>query len=295
MGGEELVSLLGQKDQQSHSAGYKISFIVVMSNNQFDDPNQTKVLKDCAATWTAEGAFAMKSTTYYEQPPVYRPLGSAGYKPSDYHNGNLIVWRSLEEHILSVHDRNDMLQKLTNYLIDPNDQIVETGDNVLLYRFPIDKPYSMYQFNQLEIAMGRGFSKHIGTVKSAKSLSSGLLKVTSQGSHGPGLKGTWELTIDPKSDYLVREALFTCYGMDKPSSIVTSDGVIEKDGIKLAKSGVRKYPNVLEYSVHVTDISKVVGPNRLYEEVLSCLNSPLAHGAQIVDWRGKKGSTAGVE
>lgn len=288
IGGEELASLLRQKDQLYHSGGYKVSFVVA-GPNPFKDPNQGMVIKDCTATCTAEGSFAMKVTFYYEHPPVYLSPGSAYYARYGYdRNGNYIVWRSLEEQILSTHDRNDTIQKLRAHSIDPNNQIVETGDNVLLYRFPIDKPYRMYQFNQYEMGMGRGFSRHLGAVKSTKLLSSGLLRVASEGSYGGGFQGTWELTLDPNSDSLVRKAVFTPKGADKPITEVTTSGVVTRDGLTMAKYGVLKHTGFVELSIEVTGIYKVVGPNHFYAEVFTNVTKPLPIGAVIMDFRGKE-------
>jgi len=101
--------------------------------------------------------------------------------------------------------------------------------------------------------------------------------------------------MDPKSDYLIREATFTMDGMDKPSIITTSSGIVEKSGIKLTKYGTYRYSNLIELSFEVTDISKVVGRNELYEEVNSRLNEPLPKGAGIIDLRGEEPVRTNVE
>ena len=284
--GVELLNILRERDQIFSTAGYRISIIVATQDNQFHDPNQGMVVRDCEATWTKE-AFAMKITNNYEHPPVFAPPGSRGYQSYDYYEGNLIVWRTLEEYILSSPDRNDTISKLRSFLVDPNGQIIQTGDSTSLLRFPIDKPYSMYQFKYYQLPTGRGFSRHLGNVTSVKSLTSGLMKTTSQGSFGPGLQGTWELTVDPNSDYLVREAIFTMEGEYKPTKVITCSVVMMKDGARLAKYGVYR-TSTSELSIEVTDISKVVGANALYEEVLLHMNSPLPSGSQIIDRRGEK-------
>jgi hypothetical protein len=282
-------NLLSEKDQIFEAGGYRISFIVLTQVNPFNDPNQGKVFRDCKTTWTKEGAFAMKIANHYEHPLVFGQIGSRNYRAVDYDDkGNLIVWRTLDEYVLCTPDRNDTLEKVRAFLVDPNGQILETSNNTMLYRWPIDKPYSIYQFKYYQFPMGIGFSRHLGTVTSAESLSSGLVKVTSKGSHAPSVPGAWELTIDPNSDYLVREAFFTMEGQLEPTNVITSSGIIEKDGIKLAKYGTCKSGNLFEISVNVTDISKVVGPNKIYDEVLSHLKEPLPSGTSIVDLRGEK-------
>jgi len=287
--GLELSNLLTEKDRISNAAGYKIALVVATQDNQFGDPNQGMVFEDCEVTWTKEGAFAMKKISHYEKKPVYGRLRTRNYRRVDYdEKGNLIAWRPLEKYIVSTPERNDELKKSSVFFVDPNGKIVQTGDNTMLYRWPIDKPYSVYQFKYHQFPMGRGFSRHLGTVTSAKALSSGLLKVASKCSLAPGVPGAWEMTLDPNSDWLVREAIFTMEGQNKPTEVFTSSGIIEKDEIKLAKYGTYRSASRSEWLVEVTDISKVVGPNKLYEEVLSRLNSPLPQGSSIVDLRGDK-------
>lgn len=298
---EELLNLLKEKDQLVESNSFEISFVIRKNAMSFD-PNQGIVAMDCNATWTQDGSCAMKVLYRYEKEiPVFVPPGSRPYQPADYdEHGNLIIWRVLEKHILSDvnysdANHNDTLEKLRVFFIDPNGQVVKTGDNTLLHRWPAGDPANIYEFRQFQLAMGRGFSRHLGTVTSLKSLFSGGIKVTSEGSYGQGLNGSWELILDPNSDYLVREALFTVDTAPKPTIIVTSTGVMMKDGIKIAKHGTFKYSNSLEVSFEVTDISKVVGPNLLYEEVLSRLDSPLPAGARIYDLRSKKPVVTTVE
>jgi len=185
MSGAELLSLLREKDHVFNSTGYKFSFVMSMNGDPFD-PNQGRVFMDCKATWTTEGSFAMKITNYYEHPPVFALLGSGNYGPIDYdEDGNLIIWRSLEKYILSEPDRNDSIEKIKSFFVAPNSNLVDKGGTqTLLHRFPIGSRDNMYQFNQFQLAIGQGFSRHLGTVTSIKILSSGLMKVTSQGSHG---------------------------------------------------------------------------------------------------------------
>lgn len=295
--GTEILSLLKEKDRESSVAGYKVSFVITTQDNQFRDPNQGMVFKECEATWAKEGCFAMKITYHYEHPPVFGPLGSRRYEPIDYDkDGNLIVWRSLEKHIFFGPDRNEEIEKIQSFFVDPNGMLVNKGGTqTKLFRYPIGNTNHMFEFNQFALAVGRGFSKQLKTVTSVKSLSSGLMEVISHGSRDPRFQGTWELTIDSNSNYLVRKAIYTPNGRGSPTIVVTSTGVIAESGATLAKYGTFKYSNLIELSVEVTDISKVVDPNKLYEEVLSRLNSPLPIGASIFDMRGEKPIRTTVE
>ena len=285
----ELLSSLSQKDRMSNATGYKISFVMLSKANQ-SDPNQGMVFQDCEATWTKEGSFAMKIVSRYEKDiPVFVPRESRRYKSFEYdHDGNLVLWRSSQKSILSAPDRDEIIEVLKGFRIAPNGEILNMNDHTRLYRWAIGSRISMYEFKQFQLAAGRSFSGYVGTVMSIKSLPSGLTKVTSQGTYGSALQGGWELTLDPNSGSLVREAIFTMKEMDKPTIVAISRGVIEKDGIMFAKYGTFKFSNVLDLSVEVTEISKVVGLNKLYEEVLSRLNSPLPPRSEIIDFRGEK-------
>jgi len=294
--GTELLNLLREKDQISNTAGYIVSFVMVRNAKMFD-PDQGLVFMNCQVTWTKE-SFAMKITYHYEHPPVFAPIGTRNYKAFDYdREGNLIVWRSLENYVVFAPDRNDKVEKIKAFFVDPNGILVDKGGTqTILQRFPAGNRDSIYEFDQFQLAAGRGFSRHLGNVTSVKTLTSGLMKTTSQGSFGgPSLQGTWELAVDPNSDYLAREAVFTIEGMDRPSQVTTSSSVVAKDEIRLARSGTYKYSNILELSIEVTDISKVVGENKLYNEVLSHLNSPLPSGSEIMDHRGEKPVVTTVE
>ncbi|RKY29472.1 MAG: hypothetical protein DRP74_08770 [Candidatus Omnitrophota bacterium] len=285
----ELMNLLREKDQISNTAGYTISFVIVRNAKRFD-PDQGLVFMNCQVTWTRKDVFAMKISYHYEHPPVFAPIGTCDYKAIDYDKeGSLILWRSLEKYVVFAPDRNDKVEKIKSFFVDPNGILVDKGGTqTILQHFPVGNLNSIYEFNQFQLAAGRELSKELHNIMSIKSLSSGLVKVTAEGSCGPGLEGHWELMLDPNSDYLARKAVFTIEGMDRPSQVTTSSGVVAKDEIRLARSGTYKYSTILELSFEVTDISKVVGENKLYNEVLSYLNSPLPSGAQIIDRRGEK-------
>ena len=289
--GTEIINILKEKDREFGIAGYKVSFVITTQYNQFDDPKQGMVFKECEAVWAQEDCFAMKIIYHYEHPPVFGPLGFRRYEPIDYDKeGNLIVWRSLEKYILFTPDRNETIERIKSFYVDPNGILVNKGGmQTKLFRYPIGSTNHMFEFNQFELAVGRGFSKQLKSVTPVKSLSSGLMEVTSQGSYGPGIpQGHWELTLDPNSSFLVKKATFTPEGVDKPTVQVTSSGIMKKDELTIAKYGTFKYSDLLEIDVEVTDISKVVGENELYEEVLYYLNSPLPQGSDITDFRGDK-------
>jgi hypothetical protein len=296
--GQQILNILSQKDKVSVSEGYKVSFILTEQATRISS-KQGIVIKDCNATWIKEDTFAMKITNYYEKEiPVFVPSGTDGYRSWDYDsNGNLIVWRDLESYILFTPERNERIVNTRAYRIDPNGKLAKEGRiKKMLHRYPIGSRGNIYECDQFQSAIGRGFSKNLKNITAVESLSSGLVKVTAQepGSQKvPG--GIWEITIDPNNDYFVREAIFKQEGFSKPTIVVTSSGIIEKDDMKASKYGTYRYASLPEVSIEVTDISKVAGPNKLYEEVFLQMNSPLPPGTSIVDLRGDKPVRSVVE
>ena len=293
--GTELLNILREKDQITKAVGYKISFLLTEQAHR-SDPNQGIVIEDCEATWTPEGSFAMKKTNHYEKDiPVFAALGTRGYRSWDYdHDGNLVVWRDIETYILFGPERNDRIQYIKAFRVDPNGKLVREGHiKRMLHRYPIGNKGNTFEFDKLQLATGQGFSKDIHNITSVKTLPSDLLQVTA---HRQDIsRHTWELTIDPNLEYLVRKAILMREGANKPTILVTSGGLMVKDELKIGKYGTYKYSVSPEILFEVAGISKVVGPNKLYEEVLSRLNSPLTPGSSIVDLRGEKPVRTTVE
>ncbi len=294
---QEMLNILRQNDQNSGVVGYEFSFLLTKRAIRHD-PNQGMVIMDCKVSLTSEESFSMKTVNYYEkETPVFAHPGTAGYSNWDYdHDGNLIVWRILESYILFTPNRNERIQNIKVYRVDPNGQLAREGNiKKMLHRYPIGNRGNTYEFDQFLLSTGRGYSSELNSITSVKTLPSGLIRVTANRSSDKGFGGTWELTVDPNTDYLVRKGVFTRTGADKPTRVVTSDGLIVKDGLKISKYGTYKYSVLPEVSFEVTEISKIIGPNELYNEVLSFMNSPLPTGTSIVDLRGEEPVRTTVE
>jgi hypothetical protein len=287
--GEKVKGVLSGGDKDSNLADYKVSFVVTRTDNPFNDPNQGIVFEDCEATWTPKGDFAMKIVRHYEHPPVFGVVGSHDYLPVDYDNKeNLIAWRTIQEYVLCTSNRNDSVSECEAFTVAPDGKLTKKGTNIIFTQFPVDKPYTGYQFRYYRLPMGRGYSSQLTTIGTVESLPSGFLKLQSSGSCGSGFQGRWDVTVDPNADYLVREAFFTRDGESKPMEVVTTNGIMKQNGIVFAKNGTYKSISGFELSVEVTALSKMNGGNTFYNEVVSELNKKLPHGASIVDMRGDK-------
>lgn len=296
--GTDLLKLLSEKDQVAKCNSFKASFFMIKNAKLFD-PNQGKVVMDCNATWGPDGSFAMKAVYYYEKEiPVFAPPESANYRPFEYDSdGNLIVWRILERHFISLPGRDETLEKIKSFFVNPDGKLTgKGGSNTILHRYPPGSPETTFRLKQFELATGIGFSKYLCTPKAVKSLSLGFIELTAEGLYAQGQgKGKWTLTLDPNSGYLVRKAIFRGDKANRDLIAVTSRGALSNDGLVVAEHGTLKYADSPELNVHVEGISKVTGPNHLFGEVLSRLDSPLPAGAMIYDLRGEKSIITSVK
>jgi hypothetical protein len=296
LSGSTLLKLLSEKDQGVKSKSFATSF-VMSKNANLSDPNQGAVMMDCQATWAPDGSSAVKLVYYYEKEiPVYSPPDSGQYSSIEYDTDrNLIVWRNIERYTLSLPDRNEALEKIKSFFVNPQGKLTDKGrSNTILYRYPVGSPETTFHLKQFELMTGIGFSKYLSTPKVVKSLSSGLIELTAEGSFAQG-KGNWKLTLDPNSNYIVRDAVFTADKTNRDLIIVVTSGTVINDGLMVANHGMLKYPRLLELNVEVGRISSVTGPNQLFEEVISRLDTPLPPGAAIYDFRGEKPVVTTVE
>jgi hypothetical protein len=294
--GTDLLQLLREKEQAAKSNSFTTSFLM-SKNARLFHPEQGIVVMDCNATWTPDGSFAMKAVYYYEKEiPVYVPPELGRYKSIEYDSdGNLIVRRILQRYFLSSPDRDETLEKIKSFFVSPDGKLTgKGGSNTILHRYPVGSPETTFRLKQFELATGIGFSKYLSTPKAVKSLSSGLTELTAEGSYGKS-KGNWKLTLDPNSDYIVREAIFTGEKTNRDLIVVASSGSVANDVLIVAKHGILKHANHLELNIEVRSIYKVTDPNHLFDEVLSRLDSPLPAGAAIYDLRGEKPVVTTVE
>lgn len=292
-----LLNALQSKDRTSESVMYKSSFVLVRPAKLFD-PNQGMVVMNCEVTESA-GTFAMKIVSDYEKAvPVFVPRGSKRYQAGDYdESGNLIVWRPVEKYILWGPKNNDALETIKAYFVASDGTLVREGPpHKVLHRFPVGSRDNTYEYNEFQLATGRGFSKHLARVTSVTTRDGMLLKATGTGSFGSGIpEGIWELSIDPNASHLVREASFRKAGADEPLVTVNTIGIVSKDELALAKNGTLRYSTAWEVVVEVVDVSEVAEPDELYEAVVSRVTGSLPPGSDIMDFRGPEPTVTPVD
>jgi hypothetical protein len=280
-GQSDLLSVLRQKDPALNEGAYAVSFTMAGQAN-LDDPNQGMVFMDCRAMHTELVTLAMKITYRYEKDPVFVRPGSRGYEPGDYYKGQLVVWRSVEKYVLSSPMRNTAIERLRYSRIDRNNRVASSSETNMCFYWPVGVDDSTRQFRQFQLSVGRGYSKHLTHAVSTE-LSGGLIRTTVDGSYGS--EGSWELSVDPNSDYLVRGAFYRFKGQELPSVITRNSGLLSKGNIRIAKYGTFQSP-VLRLSTEATNIETEPSEiRRFLDEVTAALDSPLPVGTSILDFR----------
>jgi hypothetical protein len=298
--GVEVFGSIKARDQVIKSEISKTATFKVLSPASMFDPSQGLLIKDCAVTWEKDN-IRMKIVYNYLQEPNYVSPGSMGntYQPIDYDKDKrLIVWRVLEEYIISTPEKTEILDKAQLLYVYPNGNVEKSaGSHTTKHIFPANsKTEENSDFKFFLLAAGLSFSGYIDVNSmSLVEIPNGyLMEISTRGKFGKDTRGTWRLTVDPNSNFSVREASFTVEGNDRESIKVSTFGIVKKDGIEYAREGhiVFNVPFVREYAD--IDIS-VRNDQELRQEVNQHMEEPLAPGSQIIDFGGEKPTSITVK
>lgn len=293
--GAEVFGLIRDREQFTKSDISKTATFKILTEASMSDPNQGRVLKDCAVTWEKNNIW-MKMVYNYLQDPVYVPPGSMsyGYQPISYDKDKrLIVWRSLETYIISTPEKTEILDRLQLLYVDPNGAIEKhAGIHNTKHIFPANDQYDgNFDFQHFLLAAGLCFSDYIdaNNIELVKTSDGNRIEINSRGTFGKDAKGTWKSTVDPNSDFFVREASFTGEGFNKPSIKMSTSDIVKKDGLAYAREGHIVFgdsnPTIRDY-IDI-DIS-VINNQELRQEVNQRMEAPLPTGSRIIDFKGGK-------
>jgi hypothetical protein len=298
----EVFGSIKTRDQIIKSEISKTATFKILTQSSMFDPNQGLVLKDCAVSWEKNN-ISMKIVYNYLQEPNYVPPGSMGhtYQPIDYDKDKrLIVWRVLEEYIISTPKKTEKLDKAQLLYVSPNGDIIKSsGVHTTKHVFPTNGKYDgSSDFQHFLLAAGLSFSDYIdaNNINLAKIPNGNFLEINSHGALRKNTKGTgtWKLTVDPNSDFFVREASFTVEGNNRESVEVSTSGIVKKDGIEYAREGRVVFNGSFVMDYADIDIS-IRNDQELHQEVNRHIEETLAPGSQIIDFSGEKPTSITVK
>jgi hypothetical protein len=267
------------------------TFKMVTRASMFD-PNQGQMLKDCAVTWQGDNV-KMKIVYDYFQDPVYVPPGTgrSAYQSIDYDKDKrLIVWRFLETHITSTPEKTEVLNKTQKIYVFPNGDMDKTAgiyNYKDVYHAKSDVRYG--EFKYFLLATGLCFSNYIdgNSINLIKTPNEKFIEVNSRGNFGKESRGTWKLTVDPNSDFFVKNASYTLEGSNHLSMELSTSDIVKKDGLRYAREGrivfsdssVRDYGDI---NISITD------NQQLRQEIERIMEVPLPSGSEIIDFNEGK-------
>jgi hypothetical protein len=284
--GAEVFGLLKNRDQAIKSEVPKTATFNILTEASLFDPKQGSLIKYCSVIW-GNSDIKMKILYHYNQDPFYVPPGST-YQPINYdEDKRLIVWRFLETYIVSTPEKTEKLDKIQRLYVSPDGKIEKsTGIYNSKHVFHANSRVSGDgDFTFFLLSTGLGFSDYVDSnnIELVKMSDGNRIEINSRGTFGKDTKGRWELTVDPNTDYFVREASFTAEGFDKPSLKISTSSIVDKDGLKYAREAHMTCGDsfVREY----IDIDITMRDNQeLRQEVGQIMESPLPSGSEVIDF-----------
>ena len=138
------------------------------------------------------------------------------------------------------------------------------------------------------MAAGLGVTQYMSSIETVERSEDGLLAVRARGAYGPTLPGTWLMTLDPDTDYLIREASFVADGEEIPVFLIGSSGNMELGNSTIGTEGMLTFRvgtgNPYEISVSIGSVS-VAANTQLLGEVRDRISQELTEPSEIIDYR----------
>lgn len=284
----EIVNQIKIRDSLLKSDNFRQTSFEISTPEFYQDPYQGLVFQNCKATWNKD-KIAMNITYSYEKEPVYVSPEAKIYQRNDYdQNKRLIKWRFTESYILTTPDRNEKLDKMKCFFVDPNTGKSQLASvSIIKHIFPVTGGYdAAFNFKQFLLATGLGYSDFLSfdDANSIQSQPPELIKICSKGFYGKELHGLWKLTINSDPNFYIKEASFTPDGANKPSISVQADAFVKKGNIAYSQVAHLKISPITA-DICVNEIS-LDDSNSCYNSILGKLNEQLPAGSEIVDFRG---------
>jgi len=223
--------------------------------------------------------------------PVFRAPSTPGYQRVDFdESGNLILWRSLEKRAISTPELNRVYDIQEKSLVAPNGRILEKTAHRQVYVYPVGSPSSLYEVVQLQMATGRGYSRHLSAFESQRTSERGLWEVVGSGTFGSALTGRWSLEMDLNEESLVRIATFRPEGGQDPAIRVVTEGTIRVgQGLKLASSGTLEFGRMSGDSrveVRLIEYRPLPPEPAIVRDLREQLSGPIPNGTEVIDYSG---------
>lgn len=183
---------------------------------EFRNPDCAQETTICTYT-SIDGIKGLSQIYSYDRDLPYQGTGGRGCQVStSLPNGALYFWRGLREDKLWSNDvsvkyleSEPLMVSPEGLVISPEGVVTCQGPHTYLEKHSLGNFKSMPVFDKFQMALGRGFSKHLQRVKSDRLLTNGLRELVVDGQWGEASPGEWVLRVATDVDPpLVREAEF---------------------------------------------------------------------------------------
>jgi hypothetical protein len=319
-GEHPLLAALRQADsllEQELSATFDIR-----TSEQFRNPDCAQQTTMCTYT-SIDGMKALSRIYSYDRDLPYQATEGPGCQVSTIlPNGTLHFWRGFRMDTLwlgGVSWKRLESEPLTvtpqGLITHPEGVIACQSPYTRLEKHSLGNFKSMPVFDQFQMALGRGFSKHLQRVKSDRLLMNGLRELAVDGQWGEGSPGEWILRVTTGVDPpLVREAEFfgaqgvrwtkcaddpadgspsrdICFIHD-PLLCIQSTGLMRLGGLSLAEKGSITYspnsPHPQEArSIDFALVDFSTRPNRFHvNQVRARVSGPFPVHIYMTDYTG---------
>lgn len=253
------------------------------------DSEQSSETKHVSVVWDNE-ARLIKVVSEYDHAPIHRPANTVGYQPYDYDaEGNLIIWRTQELYAISNAERNEAVEVLVMHRIDRAGKSIERQIYSQRYLYSVESTDSAFLFDQFRMATGWGISEQLRDMVSSEPAGNGRERVVAVGSFGGGMTGEWSVTYDRGSTHLIRQGNFVPLGSSEPYATLSSEGIVETNGLEIAKSGRYRagtYSAEVDVARFMTLSADEFDSDPLRKEIAQKIDAAPSPASEIIDFRG---------
>jgi len=244
-------------------------FTLAMPNSI--DPNVERVTRECEALWTHN--FCIMTIR-----PNSEPLGDTQTR-GRYFRRMLVEFGP---------ERSQMREDVTTQMRDTN-----TYSMLWKYRIGDRNIGGLHLFDHFCLAVGRSFGRYLEEVVSQEEGSSATLRrLDALGRFGQTFPGKWDITYEPRSQNLVRSALFVPNGSSSAVLKVTNSGTMSCPGLSIAAGGAFVAGNV-RFDFQILSLTNVSSRSDTFKDCTNRffrhMNAPAAPGKlTVMDLRGSE-------
>jgi len=176
--------------------------------------------------------------------------------------------------------------------LSPRNEVLQREDSYRLLRYAVNDRSSLYEFDRLRLATGRGYAQELDRILEAEIILPQRIRLRAMGTYpSTHMQGLWDIVFAGENeDFLVREATLMGSPTAAPFLTVSCRGILEIGDMAVSKEAVLWYrPGVddIPYEVKVSIESfSTAFDEALSKEIQTKVSAPLPAGrSRVLDYR----------